>query len=169
MATTPGNHDFKDALERAENHSPFLRVTLDAHPGLKKILAAGGLEEALTSARNAGADVPELGTALRRERSALALVLAIADLAGALPLEQVVGRLSEFADSALDRAVADMIAQRTPGREPLGFSVIALGKHGSRELNYSSDIDLLLLFDPATLPLKPREEPQQARSASGSA
>jgi glutamate-ammonia-ligase adenylyltransferase len=36
-----------------------------------------------------------------------------------------------------------------------------LGKHGSRELNYSSDVDLLFLYDPATLPLKPREEPGQ--------
>ena len=37
----------------------------------------------------------------------------------------------------------------------------ALGKLGSRELNYSSDVDLLFLYDPATLPLKPREEPGQ--------
>ena len=38
----------------------------------------------------------------------------------------------------------------TPGAEPRGFAAIALGKQGSRELNYSSDIDPILLFDPAT-------------------
>jgi glutamate-ammonia-ligase adenylyltransferase len=88
--------------------------------------------------------------------------LAIGDLAGALSLEQVVEALSDFADRALEQAVAAAIRERTPGSEPRGFAVVALGKHGSRELNYSSDVDLLFLFDPATLPLKPREEPQQA-------
>jgi glutamate-ammonia-ligase adenylyltransferase len=88
--------------------------------------------------------------------------LAIGDLAGALSLEQVVEALSDFADQALEQAVAEAIRERTPGSEPRGFAVVALGKHGSRELNYSSDVDLLFLFDPGTLPLKPREEPQQA-------
>jgi glutamate-ammonia-ligase adenylyltransferase len=43
-----------------------------------------------------------------------------------------------------------------------GFAALALGKHGSRELNYSSDIDPIFLFDPATLPHRPREEPAEA-------
>ena len=33
-------------------------------------------------------------------------------------------------------------------RAPRGFAIIALGKLGSRELNYSSDVDLLFLYDP---------------------
>ena len=37
-----------------------------------------------------------------------------------------------------------------PDSEPQGFAIIAMGKLGSRELNYSSDVDLLLLFDPGT-------------------
>jgi glutamate-ammonia-ligase adenylyltransferase len=41
-----------------------------------------------------------------------------------------------------------VIRGRTPDTAPRGFVVIALGKHGSRELNYSSDIDLLFLYDP---------------------
>jgi glutamate-ammonia-ligase adenylyltransferase len=83
-------------------------------------------------------------------------------MAGVLSLEQVVEALSDFADRALEQAVAAAIRERTPDSEPRGFAIVALGKHGSRELNYSSDVDLLFLFDPATLPLKPREEPQQA-------
>jgi glutamate-ammonia-ligase adenylyltransferase len=105
--------------------------------------------------------VPDLGTALRRERGALALALAIGDLARTIPLERLIGELSDFADRALERALRAAVEARTPEEEPRGFTIIALGKHGSRELNYSSDIDLLFLFDPATLPLKPREEPQQ--------
>ena len=43
-----------------------------------------------------------------------------------------------------------------------GFTAIALGKHGAGELNYSSDIDPILLYDPATLPRRERDEPAEA-------
>jgi glutamate-ammonia-ligase adenylyltransferase len=92
----------------------------------------------------------------------MALAVGVGDLAGLLPLERVVGTLSDFADEALERAIAAALAERAPAAPPSGFVAIALGKLGSRELNYSSDIDLLFLYDPATLPLKPREEPGQA-------
>ena len=49
-----------------------------------------------------------------------------------------------------------------PDAVPQGFAVIAMGKLGSHELNYSSDVDLLLLFDPATLPKRPREDAGEA-------
>src|SRR6202012_3264482 len=71
-------------------------------------------------------------------------------------------RLSAFADRALDRAIRAAIAERTPDAEPQGFVALALGKHGSRELNYSSDIDPILIFAPDTLPRRPREEPVEA-------
>ncbi|HEU0134223.1 MAG TPA: bifunctional [glutamate--ammonia ligase]-adenylyl-L-tyrosine phosphorylase/[glutamate--ammonia-ligase] adenylyltransferase, partial [Allosphingosinicella sp.] len=76
-------------------------------------------------------------------------------------LERLMEELAGLADRALARALASAFAERTPDEARLGFAVIALGKHGSRELNYSSDVDLLFLYDPATLPLKPREEPGQ--------
>ncbi len=43
-----------------------------------------------------------------------------------------------------------------------GITVLALGKLGSRELNYSSDVDLLLLFDPETMPRRERDDPSEA-------
>src|SRR3546814_14609934 len=46
--------------------------------------------------------------------------------------------------------------------EPRGLVVIALGKLGSFELNYSSDIDPILIFDPATLPRRSRDDPDDA-------
>src|SRR5690606_34664880 len=70
--------------------------------------------------------------------------------------------LSTFADRALDRAIADAILRRVPDAEPQGFSAIALGKHGAGELNYSSDIDPLLLFAPDRLPRRERDEPGAA-------
>ena len=63
---------------------------------------------------------------------------------------------------SLDRALAAAVAERTPDAAPGGFAIVALGKLGGRELNYSSDVDLLFLYDPETLPRKAREEPEQA-------
>ena len=153
---------FQEAIQRARSHAPFLAGALDALPGLGETLAAGRLDEALAIARAAGEDAPDLGAALRRERLALALALAIGDLAGALSLAQVVEALSAFADRALDAAITEGIRRRAPDADPTGFSAIALGKHGARELNYSSDIDPILLFDPATLPRRDRDEPGAA-------
>jgi glutamate-ammonia-ligase adenylyltransferase len=105
---------------------------------------------------------PEVPSALRRERLALAAALAIGDLAGTFPLAQVMAELSAFADRALDGAIADAIRRRVPDAEPAGFAGIALGKHGAGELNYSSDIDPLLLYAPDRLPRRERDEPAEA-------
>ncbi|HEX8214559.1 MAG TPA: bifunctional [glutamine synthetase] adenylyltransferase/[glutamine synthetase]-adenylyl-L-tyrosine phosphorylase [Allosphingosinicella sp.] len=149
------------AIARAREHSPFLKVQLARFPEVAEVLAAGRIEEAVELARRSGEGADTVQSALRRERSACALALGIGDLAGVLPLEAVVEKLSELADRALERALADAFSARTPGAGPAGFAVIALGKLGSRELNYSSDVDLIFLFDPDRLPLKAREEPGQ--------
>ncbi|MFX8871984.1 hypothetical protein ABTM94_20085, partial [Acinetobacter baumannii] len=76
---------------------------------------------ALALTRRASDAAPDVGTALRRERRALALALAIGDLAGAFPLARVTSELSAFADRALDAAMADAIRHRLPEAEPAGF------------------------------------------------
>jgi glutamate-ammonia-ligase adenylyltransferase len=162
MNETQSKQWINHALDRARSCSPFLRQQLLAQPAIADALAAGSVEKALAEARRSGEGVDNVMSAVRRERSAMALALGIGDLAGALSLEDVVEALSATADRALDRAVAAAIAERTPGEEPLGFAVIALGKLGSRELNYSSDVDVLFLFDPARLPLRPREDAGEA-------
>ncbi|WP_240663627.1 bifunctional [glutamine synthetase] adenylyltransferase/[glutamine synthetase]-adenylyl-L-tyrosine phosphorylase [Sphingomonas sp. UV9] len=151
-------HAINDALGRARLWSPFLAMILDREPVLARSLAEGRLD---LGASSATPDMP-VAKRLRLERRAMALNVAIGDLAGVLDLTAVTGALTRFADHALDTAIRAAIEERTPGAEPLGFTAIALGKQGSGELNYSSDIDPILLFDPATLPLKPREEPEQA-------
>jgi glutamate-ammonia-ligase adenylyltransferase len=88
--------------------------------------------------------------------------VALGDLAGELPLEQVTRLLSDFADRAIDQAIKAAIRERVPDADPQGFAVIAMGKLGSHELNYSSDVDLLLLFDPETLPRRNRDDPGEA-------
>ncbi|WP_137897241.1 bifunctional [glutamine synthetase] adenylyltransferase/[glutamine synthetase]-adenylyl-L-tyrosine phosphorylase [Sphingomonas sp. 2SG] len=147
-----------DAIDRARAHAPFLSLLLDREPALAARLAAGRFDLDYTTA------TPDMAVArqLRLDRRALALTVAIGDLAGVMDLTAVTHTLSDFADRALDRAIRAAIEERTPGAEPRGFAVIALGKQGSRELNYSSDIDPILIFDPRTLPHRAREEPEEA-------
>jgi glutamate-ammonia-ligase adenylyltransferase len=154
--------DWTGALARAEAHAPFLSRAMDRLPDLVALLAAGEGEAALAWATAQGEVAEDVGVALRRERLALALALAIGDLAGAFPVARVTGELSDFADRALDAAIADAIRRRAPQAEPAGFLALALGKHGARELNYSSDIDPILLYDPALLPRRERDEPGEA-------
>ena len=154
--------DWTGAIDRAREHAPYLAKAMELLPELVDLLAAGEGEAALAWAHQAGKGIEDVGVALRREKQALALALAIGDLAGAFPLLKVTGELSDFADRALDEAIADAIHRRVPDAQPAGFVVLALGKHGARELNYSSDIDPILLYDPETLPHRKRDEPGEA-------
>lgn len=154
--------DWTGALARARAHSSFLTMGLDRQPELEALLADGRGEEALAHARSRGDGVEDVGLALRRERWALAVALAVGDLAGAFPLAQVMEELSAFADRALDTAIAGAIRARVPEAAPAGFTALALGKHGAGELNYSSDIDPILLYDPDSLPRRERDEPSEA-------
>jgi glutamate-ammonia-ligase adenylyltransferase len=153
--------DWTGALARARAHAPFLALALDRQPELEAMLAEGRGEAALAHARtlDGGNDV---GVALRCERWALATALAIGDLAGAFPVARVMNELSEFADRALAAAIVEAMRRRVPEAEPAGFTALALGKHGARELNYSSDIDPILLYDPARLPKRGRDDAGEA-------
>ena len=151
-----------EALARARAHAPYLARGLDRLPALESLLAAGDVEAALAWARAAGDGAETVASALRREKLALSVALAVGDLAGAIPLLRITGELSDFADRSLDAAIADAIRARVSDAEPAGFLALALGKHGAQELNYSSDIDPILLYDPALLPRRSRDEPGEA-------
>ncbi len=96
---------------------------------------------------------------LRLVRQKVALIVALADLAGAWSLDQVTEALSRFADLAIGQAL-DFLLRRAASRQELtlpapeapaegcGYCVLALGKLGAGELNYSSDVDLIAIFDP---------------------
>lgn len=100
-----------------------------------------------------------LAAALRQLKRGAALTIAIADIAGLWPLTQTMDALSRFAEAALALVTRHLLhaaaARGTlalrhaddPERDS-GFIVLAMGKLGAGELNYSSDIDLVVLFDP---------------------
>jgi glutamate-ammonia-ligase adenylyltransferase len=155
-------NDWQSAIERAHAHSPFLSRAMDRLPELVDLAQSGDGEAMLALARQQGEGIEDLRVALRRERMALALALGLGDLAGAFPVARVCRELSEFADRALDAAIAEAILNRVPDADPAGFFALALGKHGACELNYSSDIDPILLYDPAILPRRERDEPGEA-------
>ncbi len=110
-------------------------------------------------------DVPATATRatvaqrLRRAKRVVALATALADIGGVWSLGQVTEALTELADAALALAVAHLLRTahaagelrlprpEEPGRGS-GFAVLGMGKLGARELNYSSDVDLILLYDP---------------------
>jgi glutamate-ammonia-ligase adenylyltransferase len=154
-------------LERARRWSPFLRGLSEQHPDLTEGFARDGSAAALALAAAAEAAERPVAVRLRLARQRLALATALGDLAGELPLEAVTAALSDFADRAIDAALAQAIAERTPGEPVAGLAVLALGKLGSRELNYSSDVDLILLFDPDTLPRRARDDPGAAAARLG--
>jgi len=155
------NMDWDATLTRMRTHAPFLARTADRFPAITDRLTVGAVEDALALAHAAG-EGEGVARSLRRRRGALALVTAAADLAGAWDVDRVTRTLSDFADQALEEALAAAFAERYPGSPVQGFVVLALGKHGSRELNYSSDIDPILLYDPQTLPRGEREDAADA-------
>eukprot|EP01037_Dinobryon_pediforme_P005247 gene5245-5299_t len=102
---------------------------------------------------------PRLARQLREAKRQVALATALADIGGIWKLEQVTRSLSDLAEAALHRAAAhllraghdrgDLVLPNPADPEAgSGFVVLAMGKLGAGELNYSSDIDLVLLHDP---------------------
>lgn len=135
------------------------------------------IQQALTQAAAIAAAPPPIEDgmrALRAGKDAVHLAVAIADLAGAWPLQRVTGALTDFADASLRAAVAlgarvsaergDIVAAPydCPDGPAPGLALIAMGKMGAGELNYSSDIDFSVFFDSEALAAAGAREPRVA-------
>lgn len=97
-------------------------------------------------------------SALRQAKHRTSLAIALADRMGQSGVSQTTQLLSLFADAAAEYAVrASFVLEGQNGRwsgDPdalAGYCVLGMGKLGGGELNYSSDIDIIVLFDPDTL------------------
>ncbi len=141
-------------------HSPFLRAAAGRWPAMAATFVSAGGEQAVAAALALTGDT--VAATLRRQRDGLALAVALGDLAGEFPLERVTAHLSDFADVAIDTALRTAMRERMPDAAPTGIAILALGKLGSGELNYSSDVDLILLYDAATMPRRARDDPGEA-------
>ena len=85
--------------------------------------------------------------ALRRAKTRVMVGVAIADLSGGLPTERLTGVLAELADVSLQRAFC-----YGPGGGADGLAILAVGKLGGRDVGYTSDLDVLFIFDPEQAP-----------------
>ncbi len=102
-----------------------------------------------------GIDRASLMTGLRRAKRRMALLTALCDLGGVWDLETVTDALTRFADLAVQITLESLVqADVERGKLPAeaapdcaGIFVLAMGKMGAHELNYSSDIDLICLYD----------------------
>ena len=160
MSSVPGfEGDLRALLHGTAGCSPYLKGLI--------IKEAAWLEEAFADPEAAietlfdqlrGTAPDQLPVALRMGKRRVALLTALADVAGVWPLETVTGTLTDFADLASDLAIKATIGTeikrgKLPGATEDdiatagGMVSIAMGKMGAHELNYSSDIDLICLFD----------------------
>jgi len=147
-------------------NSPYLTQSVLREPHIFRNIIMRGPDQVFEDiAAGARANLSgEIGTdrlmaGLRVAKRQVALTVAVADIADFWDLGQVTGALSRFADLALDLAVEAVLRQMaSAGRITLadpdqpcrnaGFTVLGMGKLGALELNYSSDIDIIVLYDP---------------------
>ena len=110
---------------------------------------------------------------LRVAKRHAALAIALADIAGVWDLGAVTGALSRFADAAVQGALRFLLRQaahlnamdQDDGavlEAGTGLTVLAMGKYGARELNYSSDIDLVAFYDAEKFPFHKRGDNRAA-------
>lgn len=172
---------WQQASSAAASHAPYLRRLMTRRPDLlvspDEVWAERILRDAISAAEAIALAPPPIEEAmviLRRAKDAAHLSAALADLARLWPLMQVTGAITNFADAALRAAISVAAAESAKrgdivagafdsevGPAP-GIALIAMGKMGAGELNYSSDIDFSVFFDAEKLAAAGAREPRVA-------
>jgi glutamate-ammonia-ligase adenylyltransferase len=158
-----GDHAAQALLDAIFGNSPYLAGLAVREQGAMASLLANGPDAAfgavlrdLAQEARPEAGRAELAAALRRAKRRGALIVGAADIGGTWDVGQVTAALSDLAEAALSAAVRHLLAGAGPALrlrhrdDPArgsGLIVLGMGKLGARELNYSSDIDLVVLFD----------------------
>ncbi|QDY69368.1 glutamine-synthetase adenylyltransferase [Qingshengfaniella alkalisoli] len=152
----------KDLLKGTAGCSPYLEGLIRKEAGwLEEVFAATpgvALDAVLDDARRAvGTNASRV---LRQAKGRVALLTGLADLAGVWDLDRVTESLTRFADISVEVAFKTVLERelrrgKLPGAteddltDCAGLFALAMGKMGAFELNYSSDIDLICMFDDA--------------------
>ena len=170
-------------LSAALSHAPYLAMLMVREAGWwPRVLTAppdtawADLLDGIREQADTAAGEKALMRVLRTGKRRAALLIALADLAGLWPLERVTHALSALAEIALRAALRHRLAALAgngrldpgrfgPGEVGCGVAVLGMGKLGAFELNYSSDIDLIVVYDGAGVPVTDKAEP--ARIAIG--
>ncbi len=135
-----------DALAGIGGSSPYLMSVFQAERDwLQGALSSPNAMDDLLAATQGADD-------LRQAKKRAAGLLAFQELTGGAPLMDITADLTRFADHAVQVALDDALAQsRDPAVVDAQLFVLAMGKMGAGELNYSSDIDLIVMFDDTEL------------------
>ena len=157
-------------LAALADHSPFLWRLVVADAGrLARVLAddpQGRLSACLDTLEAADRDASSAKLGVRLAKQEVAVLVALADCGGVWGVEEVTAALTAFADRAVRVALRALLREaHRAGKLILpdsdnpevgcGLVILALGKQGAGELNYSSDIDIIALFDPACAAVPP--------------
>ena len=139
--------------------SPYLGGLMGREAEWLRGALVGAPEAALAAVLAEMAGVAALGPGLRLAKRRVALLVALGDLGGVWDLSAVTAALTALADRAVDLCVRRLVAEEVArgklpgdGAAAGGMVVLAMGKLGAGELNYSSDIDLICLYDEARYP-----------------
>lgn len=155
----------KALLEAVFGNSPYLSQCLLREPDVLSEFMADGPETTFEVLLASVSDVTDsdtitdndLAARLRTAKRRASLLIGLADVAGLWTAAVSARALSRFADAAIDRAAGYLLAKGIANGdiEPAGGAsggecgliILGMGKLGGEELNYSSDIDLIILFD----------------------
>lgn len=168
MRATLDDPGLSACLDAVFGGSPYLTDSLFKEPAVLRALSDAAPETVLAdlserlSAEIADAGDAEAKAALRRYKRRAALLIALCDIGGLRDLEAITGALSEVAETAIGAALRHLIARDVargrlvPDTAPAecGLTVLGMGKLGAGELNFSSDVDLIVFYDPDKLPAK---------------
>lgn len=167
----------KTLLESLAESSPYLWELASREPDRLLRLLRADPEQHLKTLLNQHGDAAafskndaEAMAQLRRMKADAALLIALADIGGVWPVMRTARALTDLADTAVDAATRFVLTDAgRAGRLVLkdkakpqvgsGYIVLAMGKMGAFELNYSSDIDLIVLYDPEAKSLPDDGEP----------
>jgi [glutamine synthetase] adenylyltransferase / [glutamine synthetase]-adenylyl-L-tyrosine phosphorylase len=141
-------------VARSCSREPRMLVGLIESGDLARPYGAGELPARIQGELAAAPAAGGLEVALRRVRRREMVRIAWRDLAGWAPLEETLGELTDLAEACLEAALRRLDAAqrekvgspRSRGGEPQSLVVIGMGKLGARELNFSSDIDLIFAY-----------------------
>lgn len=164
-----------DLLQATFGNSPYLaRIALRDRASLRDLLESDphSTLDRIVAETLGAADAPNMAAAmtiLRRAKRQAAFAIALADIGGLWTVQQVTAALTRFADAAVkgalrfalkDAASHAAFSDREGAKleATTGLLVLAMGKYGAFELNYSSDIDLVIFYDAQKFPFRKRDD-----------
>ena len=166
-------------LKSVFGNSPFLSRLILRHPEwLQGLLTTSPESQIAETFEDLLAQSIELDseaalmTLLRQAKARMALLIGFADIGGVWSLFEVTDALSKLADTCLQASVRFLLREaHVAGKLKLpniaspedgsGLFILAMGKHGANELNYSSDIDVIVFYDGNRMPILEAADPGQ--------